>query len=144
MSDPIPSAHPDPDAVDQKLPANAEDRKAAAALSSLNTNEIAADSDSAAKPPASADQEALGKAMSRLEIAAGTGAAGKGGAGAAQKKGSAGEVVKKQAVKVAAEDVTLLAEELELNKLKATELLKLHDGDAKKAIKAFVTPAVAA
>ncbi|GMF74334.1 unnamed protein product [Aspergillus oryzae] len=69
MSDSIPSAHPDPDAVDQHRPANAEDRKAAAALSSLNTNEIGADS--GAKPPSSADQEALGKAMSRLEIVAG-------------------------------------------------------------------------
>ncbi|KAH8428527.1 huntingtin-interacting protein K [Aspergillus melleus] len=145
MSDPIPSAHPDPDAVDQKLPANAEDRKAAAALSSLNTNGIAADSDSAAKPSASsAEQEALGKAMSRLEIAAGTGGAAKRGAGEAQKKGTASEVVRKKAVKVAAEDVALLVEELELNKIKATELLKVHDGDVRKAIKAFVTPAVGA
>ncbi|KAA8648963.1 hypothetical protein EYZ11_005366 [Aspergillus tanneri] len=133
MSDPL------PDAVDQKLPANAEDRKAAAALSSLNTNEIG--TDSASKPLPAAEQEALGKAMSRLEIAAGTGSAAK-RTNDAQKKQT--EMVKKKAVKVAAEDVTLLVDELELSKVKATELLKSHDGDAKKAIKTFVTPAVGA
>lgn len=127
MSDPIPSAHPDPDAVDQKLPANAEDRKAAAALSSLNTNEIAADSDASGKPSASsAEQEALGKAMSRLEIAAGgTGGGVKGAAGEEQKKGgAASEVVKKKAVKVAAEDVSLLVGLLVL-----VGIDRLTDGD---------------
>ena len=33
-------------------------------------------------------------------------------------------------------------EELELSKVKATELLKAHDGDAIKAMRAFVTPHV--
>ncbi|KAG2420910.1 hypothetical protein HFD88_000524 [Aspergillus terreus] len=139
MSDPIPSAAADPDATQQHLPANAEDRKAAAALSSLTTTEISADS--AAKPPSSTDQEALGKAMSRLEIAAGQGTTKK-PTGDAQKKEA--EVVKKKAVKVSSEDVNLLVDQLDLNKIKATELLKLHDGDAKKAIKAFITPAVGA
>jgi hypothetical protein len=100
MSDSIPSAHPGPDAVEQHRPANAEDRKAAAALSSLNTNGIGADS--GAKPPSSADQEALGKAMSRLEIAAGQ------DTGKKTAEGKQAEVVKKRAVKVASEDVTLL------------------------------------
>ncbi|KAE8349300.1 hypothetical protein BDV28DRAFT_141507 [Aspergillus coremiiformis] len=135
MSDSIPSAHPDPDAVEQHRPANAEDRKAAAALSSLNTNEIGADE--GAKPPSSADQEALGKAMSRLEIAAGQDT-GKKTAGA-QKEA---EVVRKKAVKVASEDVNLLADQLDLTKIKATELLKSNNGDAKLAIKAFITPVV--
>ncbi|KAL4887970.1 hypothetical protein BDV59DRAFT_206504 [Aspergillus ambiguus] len=136
MSDSIPSAAPDPDVVEQHLPANAEDRKAAAALSSLNTTEIAADT--VAKPPSSTDQEALGKAMSRLEIAAGQGSSKK-PAGEAQKKQA--EVVKK-AVKVSSEDVNLLVDQLDLNKIKATELLRLHEGDARKAIRAFITPSV--
>ncbi|PIG82366.1 hypothetical protein AARAC_009307, partial [Aspergillus arachidicola] len=133
MSDSIPSAHSDPDAVDQHRPANAEDRKAAAALSSLNTNEIGADS--GAKPPSSADQEALGKAMSRLEIVAGQDA-GKKTTGP-QKEA---EVVRKKAVKVTSEDISLLVDQLDLTKVKATELLKSNNGDAKQAIKAFITP----
>lgn len=34
-------------------------------------------------------------------------------------------------------------EELDLTKNKATELLKAHDGDAKKAMRAFIAPAAA-
>ncbi|KAE8147962.1 hypothetical protein BDV25DRAFT_159224 [Aspergillus avenaceus] len=138
MSDSIHSAHPDPDAVEHHRPANAEDRKAAAALSSLNTNEIGADSGT--KSPPSADQEALGKAMSRLEIAAGQGPAKK--TATAQTKEA--EVVKKKAVKIASEDVNLLVDALDLNRVKATELLKSHGGDSKQAIKAFITPAFGA
>lgn len=103
MSDPIPSATADPGAVDHHLPANAEDRKAAAALDALNTNELAAEA-VAAKGPSSADQEALGKAMSRLEIAAGQGSAKKGTAETQRKEAE----VKKKAVKVTAADVALL------------------------------------
>ncbi|KAL1964589.1 hypothetical protein VTN77DRAFT_6763 [Rasamsonia byssochlamydoides] len=151
MADSIPSAS-DPDAASeqQRLPANAEDRKAAAALSSLNANEISQsgnDDDAGSKIPSAEAQEALGKAMSRLEIATGGGASGASkagdGAGAGAGKTDAekkDEGVKKKAVKVAAEDVTLLVEELDLTKNKATELLKAHDGDATKAIKAFIAP----
>ena len=35
-------------------------------------------------------------------------------------------------------------EELDLTKSKATELLRSHEGDAVKAIKAFITPVAAA
>lgn len=82
MSDPIITDQ------EQQLPSNPEDRKAAAALSSLN-NGGNADSNL----PSTADQEALGNAMSRLDITGGQ-------ATAAMKK--------KAAVKVAAEDVSLL------------------------------------
>lgn len=102
MSDDIPSATADPEAVEQHLPANAEDRKAAAALKSLHTNELAADAPP--KGPSSADQEALGKAMSRLEIAAGQGSAKKTPTEAQKKEAE----VKKKAVKIAAADVALL------------------------------------
>ena len=64
------SKHSDEQAQD--LPNNAEDRKAAAALNSLNANAMSQENgESAAKQPSAADQEALGKAMSRLEIASG-------------------------------------------------------------------------
>jgi hypothetical protein len=104
------------DAIPENLPKNAEDRAAAVALSSLKTNEIAASGDDvggpgAGKLPSAADQEALGKAMSRLELIAGAG-----GAGAAAKKDvkkgkeEEGKAVakKKVIVKVSAEDVMLL------------------------------------
>lgn len=34
-------------------------------------------------------------------------------------------------------------DELELTKVKATDLLKTYDGDAAKALKAYITPAAA-
>lgn len=160
MSDSIPSAHPDEHHQHQH-PTNAEDRKAAAALSALNPSHIAPDTPKSSSTPSAADQEALGQAMSRLEIASGqTGGAGRGGV---QKPVEAPKRVpvegaKKKAVKVAVEDVNLLVcqylrevfgrrlmamvdkvEELELNKSTATELLKLHDGNVVDAMRAFVS-----
>ncbi|KAK0657229.1 hypothetical protein B0T16DRAFT_452710 [Cercophora newfieldiana] len=106
--------------VEDEVPTakSAEDRKAAAALSKLDTH-----GDDESAPSREVDQEAVKNAMSAL-----------GGAGSkpAEKK----EVKK---VKVDAADVTLLVEELELSKAKATDLLKQHDGDALKAMKAYVT-----
>ncbi|RHZ49120.1 hypothetical protein CDV55_101122 [Aspergillus turcosus] len=131
MSDSLPSASHDPDSVERPPPTHAEDRKAAAALSSLHTNEIGAE---AGNKSSSADQEALGKAMSRLEIAPGTDAA------ARTVDAKKTQAVTKKAVKVSAEDVNLLVQELDLSKIKATELLKAHDGDARKAIRAFISP----
>ena len=83
----------DPISIDQEqqLPANPEDRKAAAALSSLNNGDSA---DSGSNLPSTADQEALGNAMSRLDIAGG--------------QATAAAAKKKAVVKVAAEDVNLL------------------------------------
>ncbi|KAH7400287.1 hypothetical protein BKA64DRAFT_671530 [Cadophora sp. MPI-SDFR-AT-0126] len=115
--------------VDDEIPAvakSAEDRKAAAALSSLDTPR---DDESAGKD---VDQEAVRKAMERL-----------GGAGAtngiAAKKDE--QKVVKKTVKVVPADVTLLIDELELSKPKATDLLKLHDGNAEAALRAYITPA---
>ncbi|KAL2808841.1 hypothetical protein BJX63DRAFT_435730 [Aspergillus granulosus] len=143
MSDSLPSAS---GTSEHPTSTSAEDRKAAAALSSLNTTEITSDSPSAsgaAKPPSAADQEALGKAMSRLEIASGAGAKGKGAT--KEKGGEAGMGAKKKtaavaAVKVSGEDVVLLVSELDLTKIKATELLKANEGDAGRAIRAFIRP----
>ncbi|CAI7664770.1 hypothetical protein N7527_000637 [Penicillium freii] len=135
MSDLIPSATADPNIVEKPLSSNAEDRKAAAALSSLNTNEIATEGASIGAP-VNATQEALGRAMSRLEIAAGQGSDSK----TVVEVLKTDEVVNKKTVKVAPADVTLLVDQLDLNKIKATELLKAHDGDAIKAMKAFIAP----
>jgi hypothetical protein len=90
-----------------RLPKNAEDRKAAAALNSLNANEISQDetAGTSSKQPSAADQEAVGKAMSRLEIASGTGGR-KDAEKKSDKKAAEAEVKKK--VKIASEDVNLL------------------------------------
>ncbi|KAI1342912.1 hypothetical protein F5Y15DRAFT_271650 [Xylariaceae sp. FL0016] len=95
---------------------SAEDRKAAAALASLDSTGDDGTSSGAV------DQDAVNKAMKNL---------GSGAAVAPEKK----EVKK---VKVDAADVTLLVEELDMTKPKATELLKAHDGNAVQAMKAFI------
>ena len=154
MSDPIPSATADHDTAGHTSISNAEDRKAAAALSSLNVSEIATEGASDGAPE-TANQEALGKAMSRLDIAAGEGSMAK----KAGVQKSAGGGAKQKVVKLAAADIALLVsfydpseysqwliwfisqvDQLDLTKIKAMELLKLHDGDTLKAMKAFIAP----
>ncbi|KAH6693308.1 hypothetical protein BKA61DRAFT_624487 [Leptodontidium sp. MPI-SDFR-AT-0119] len=121
--------------VDDEIPVaakSAEDRKAAAALSSLDTPR---DDESAGKD---VDQEAVRKAMERLSGGgAGVGATN----GAVAKKGE--QKVVKKTVKVDPADVTLLIDELELSKIKATDLLKSHDGNAEAALRAYITLASA-
>ena len=144
MAEPIPSASTTADAADeenQPVANNAEDRKAAAALNNLNTQEISHDGEGAPKQRSAADQEALSKAISQLEIASG-GAKKTEASKKVEEKKKEAEVKKK--IKVSQEDVTFLVEELDLTKVKATELLRSHDGDAMTAIKAFITPAVKA
>ncbi|KAK7903612.1 hypothetical protein LTR67_001632 [Exophiala xenobiotica] len=141
MAEPIPSASAAAEAGDdevaQNLPANAEDRKAAAALNALNTAEMSQENgETANKKPSAAHQEALGKAMSRLEIASGVSKKKEDPKKTEAKK----EIETKKKVKVAAEDVNFLVEELDLSKMKATELLRSHDGNANLAVKAFITP----
>ncbi|KAI4276367.1 MAG: hypothetical protein LQ337_002538 [Flavoplaca oasis] len=126
-------------------PASAEDRKAAAALSSLdNQNDDSAAQTSKAK---NIDQEALAKAISRLELS--TGAKVEPSAQSENMKQFEERRRKRREekerlakVKVDAGDVGLLVQELELTKTKATDLLKTHDGDAVKAMRAFVTAPV--
>ncbi|KAH7406202.1 hypothetical protein DE146DRAFT_436188 [Phaeosphaeria sp. MPI-PUGE-AT-0046c] len=91
----------------------AEDRKAAAALSTLDTQD-----ESGAKKEM--DTKALDKAMKGLDVK--------------DKKGD-----DKKTVKVEVADVKLLVSELEVSKEKATELLRANDGNAVKALIAFVT-----
>jgi len=120
-SDPLPSTSNDAaDAADAAaLPSNAEDRKAAEAMSKLEDRGDDHDDGSARKE---VDAEALGNAMKNLAI------------GAEALK--AAELKKK--VKVEAADVTLVMDELDMSKVKATELLRMHEGDAVKAMTAFV------
>ncbi|KAF7544356.1 hypothetical protein G7Z17_g10021 [Cylindrodendrum hubeiense] len=94
---------------------SAEDRKAASALASLDADESAGTNN--------VDHDAVSKAMKAL-----------GGAS----KGAAGTGSSTKNVKVDPADVALLVEELELPKPKATELLKSHEGDAVKAMRAYI------
>jgi len=93
----------------------ADDRKAAAALSNLDVQEDASER-------RDVDGKALDKAMKGLSV---TGANG----------------VEKKSVKIEAADVSLLVSELELPKPKATELLRAHEGNALKALRAYITTA---
>ncbi|KAL9110610.1 MAG: hypothetical protein Q9187_008028 [Circinaria calcarea] len=115
----------DPEDDNPAVPASAEERKTAAALSSLDARN---DDEDTPSQKTNVDQEALGKAMSQLGVNGGE-----------KEKGKAKEAEVKKKVKVEAVDVALLVEELELSKAKATELLKAHEGDAVKAMRAFVT-----
>ncbi|OJD36771.1 uncharacterized protein BKCO1_9000104 [Diplodia corticola] len=98
-------------------PASAEDRKAQAAMSTLD----AAQRDDDGAPKKNVDTEALGKAMKNLDV-----------------KDQNKPQEAKKTVKVDPADVTLLVEQLELAKPKAIELLKAHDGDAVKAMTVFI------
>jgi hypothetical protein len=110
MAEPIPSANAAAEAGDdetaQNLPANAEDRKAAAALNSLNANAMSQENGETAnsKQSSSADRDALDKAMSRLEVA--------GGAGKKKEDTKKADIKKeaevKKKIKVAVEDVNFL------------------------------------
>ncbi|KAK5136261.1 hypothetical protein LTR08_003868 [Meristemomyces frigidus] len=123
-----PNVHEGADAPDV-LPASAEDRKAAQAMSSLD-----AKPDEDAAPKKDVDLKALSDAMKNLGAAQQHEAPGAAGA----KKG---EAPKKVVVKVDAGDVAVLAEHLDVSKTKATELLRAHDADAVKAMTAWVTAA---
>ncbi|KAK0309610.1 hypothetical protein LTR82_015098 [Friedmanniomyces endolithicus] len=112
------------------LPANAEDRKAAQAMSSLD---IKGGEDDVA-PKKEMDLKALNDAMKNLGAAQGH----KTPSSAAARK----EEAPKKLVKVDQADVALLADQLDLSKTKATELLRAHDADAVKAMTAWVTAAV--
>lgn len=171
------------------LPASAEDRKAAAALSSVaaasGDDYYDQGGDHAAKQ---VDQEALGRAMKRLDISgaatAAGGASARGSAGGSGGRGGAvggdnrgggrgpapaadaadnigagattaagsgkmtsaeeeeeAERIRRKAIKVDQADVSLLVDELELSKTKATDLLKAHEGNAVQAMRAYVTTA---
>lgn len=139
MAEPNPSAN-DPDEV--KQPTNAEDRKAAAALNALNANAMSQENGEAQgiKQPSAADQEALMKAMGRLEAVAGGGIK-----PASKKTDEKKEVTKKEAeakkrLKLSAEDVQFLVGELDLSKTKATELLRSHEGNLDAAVRSFTVP----
>lgn len=119
----------------ESLPANAEDRKAAHAMSSLDARGDDAEASSA--PKKEVDVKALTDAMKMLEAGSGTGVQKK---AATDKKKE--EEVKKPLIKVDQADVALLVEQLDVTKQKATELLRAHEADAVKAMSAWVEAAV--
>lgn len=103
MAEPQPSNVTEGADAPDVLPASNEDRKAAAALSSLD----AKPNDEAQQPKKEVDLKALGEAMKNLEIASGAGATSQKSIPAGgQRKESASEP--KKLVKVDAGDVNLL------------------------------------
>ncbi|KAF2719150.1 hypothetical protein K431DRAFT_287032 [Polychaeton citri CBS 116435] len=109
------------------IPANAEDRKAAAAMSSLDVH----GEDDESKPKKDVDMKALSDAINNLEKKPGQ------ATGSANASGAKKEEPKKP-IKVDAGDVNMLADQLDLSKTKATDLLRAHDADAVKAMTAWV------
>ena len=139
MAEPIASAN---DNEEVSKPTNAEDRKAAAALDALNANDMGQqeNGESGSKQPSSADQEALIRAMGRLEAVAG------GGKTTSKKAEEKKAVSKKEAevknkIKLAAPDIQFIVNELDLSRPKAMDLLRAHDGNRAKAVRSFVVPA---
>lgn len=143
MAEPIPSAN---DNEEVQQPTNAEDRKAAAALDALNANDMSQENGESqgTKQPSDTHQDALMKAMGRLEAAAGTGSKATSKKADEKKEDVKKEAEVKKKVKVSQEDVQFLVGELDLSKTKATDLLKAHDGSLDKTVKSFVMPAVKA
>ncbi|KAI4252381.1 MAG: hypothetical protein LQ352_004317 [Teloschistes flavicans] len=127
-------------------PAAPADRKAAAALSSLSNKTADEDDTKATSKIKNIDQDALAKAISRLELSSGV----KGGAEPSEAEKRFNERRRKQReereararVKVDVADVGLLVQELDLSKTKAKELLQAHEGNAVKAMRAFVAAPV--
>ncbi|KAF5022097.1 hypothetical protein F66182_5843 [Fusarium sp. NRRL 66182] len=95
---------------------SAEDRKAASALENLDA------ADSPSSTPQNVDADAASKAIKNLSGV----------------KSASSAAASHKNVKVDPADVALVVEELDLPKAKATELLKSNEGDAVKAMRAFV------
>lgn len=111
------------------LPASAEDRKAAAAMSSLDVKS----EEEPAQPKKEVDQKALAEAMKFLSVGE------EKGKKAAEAGGKKKDVeAPKPVIKVDQADVALVAEACDMNKVKATELLRRYDADAGKAMGAWV------
>ncbi|KAK6347298.1 hypothetical protein TWF696_007370 [Orbilia brochopaga] len=116
----------DPDAEAPPLPKNAEDAKTLKALSNLDTHSSLEDSTPTAS--ANTNAEALDKATAGLSSLS---------AGAGKTAEAAG---KKVVVKVSADDVAVIVEEMEVTKAKATELLRANGADLAKTLKAMIVP----
>lgn len=147
MAEPQPSDVREGDNGSESIPASgaAEDRKAAAAMSSLDTH---GEGETSSAPKQEVDSTALGDAMKRLEVAdpSSTDDAKKAPEKTAAEKEREEkerkwkeEEERRRKIKVDQADVTLLVEQLDLSKAKATELLKAHDADAVKAMTAWVS-----
>ncbi|SPO02152.1 uncharacterized protein DNG_04825 [Cephalotrichum gorgonifer] len=103
-----------PEEIPEDTRKSAEDRKAASALANLNA-------EPSPQGNGNVDQAAVSAAMKKL-------GGGKGGV----------SLPIRGNVKIEQADVALLVEQLDLAKGKATELLKSNDGNAVKALRAFV------
>ncbi|RKF79781.1 hypothetical protein GcC1_043001 [Golovinomyces cichoracearum] len=125
------------------LAKSAEDRKAAAALSSIDDKSREEIGTSSSRHDI--DHEAVRKAMERLS-GVGSRAASGTEKGTTSRKGetnsnNADVSNPVKSTKVNAADVALIVEELELSKVKATQLLKSFGGDIKKTLRTYIQKA---
>ncbi|GAB7325805.1 hypothetical protein MBLNU13_g09890t1 [Cladosporium sp. NU13] len=138
MAEPQPSAIHEGASTPPAPPAAAAASAAAeaAALDSLDNKTL---SDASSAPKKEIDLKALNDAMKALDSGAG---GKKVSAAAAAAGGLKKDEEPAKLIKVDAADVSLLAEQLDLSRPKATELLRAHDADAVRAMKAWVSAAV--
>lgn len=135
---------PQPDTIvegvteESTLPTNAEDRKAAAALSALDAR---GDDDEETSEKKDVDTTALDKAMKNLDVKASKADVYKGKIEAADVNLVVSTWTTGMSLEGHRADIVQVSE-LELTKAKATELLRAHEGDAVKAIVAYVTAPV--
>lgn len=113
------------------------DRKAAAAMSSLDVK--TEEQDDSAAPKKEVDQKALAEAMKFLSVGQDSNAAVKKTAEGGKKKDAEPP---KPLLKVDAADVALLVEQLDLPKARATDLLRANEADVEKAMGAWVVAGV--
>ena len=139
-------AEPQPASVtegmDEAAPplASAEDRKTRAAMSALESSRTVENEDSQ-KPNKKVDASAISDALSRLEVANEAGKSSAEDPNEERRKKREDERKERERrakIKVNQADVTTLAEECDLTKVKATELLRAHEGDFEQALRAFL------
>ncbi|KAM0702189.1 hypothetical protein Q7P35_011099 [Cladosporium inversicolor] len=137
MAEPQPSTIHEGASTPPAPPAAASATAEAAALGSLDDKTISSNTSTA--PKKEVDLKALNDAMKALD-------SGSGGKKVSAAATAAGGLKKDEEpaklIKVDAADVTLLAEQLDLSRPKATELLRAHDADAVRAMKAWVSATI--
>ena len=128
MDDPAPPA------------ASAEDRKTQAAMSALESSRTV-DNEENQKPTKQVDANAISEAISRLEIATKAGKTATEDPNEERRKKKEEEQKERERrskIKVDQADVSVLVEECDLTKAKATELLRAHEGDFEKTLRAWL------
>ena len=139
-------AEPQPSAISEGMEegappaASAEQRQTQKALDALESSRTV-DNEENQKPTKQVDANAISEAISRLEIATKAGKSTAEDPNEERRKRKEEEQREKERrakIKVDQADVALLVDQCDLTKAKATELLRAHEGDFEKSLRAFL------